>query len=102
MRHIFLTLVIITASMTSLAGSNAADGCGYDQFGRFRCAPGAQPGVPYFGNKNIYGGYSSYGHYAEGPRYYRRGDYDRGYNRRTRCPPNYTIQDGVCKPYRGY
>lgn len=52
------------------------------------------------------------------PRYDR--DYDRGYdrgydNRRYRndrrhmnrmsgnaCPYNYTVQDGVCKPYRGY
>ena len=31
--------------------------------------------------------------------------YDRRYQRnntRNGCPPNYTIQDGVCKPYRGY
>jgi hypothetical protein len=48
-----------------------------------------------------------------GPRYER--DYDRDYDRDDRryrrerygrtwngCPPNYTIQDGVCKPYRGY
>lgn len=47
------------------------------------------------------------------PRYDR--DYDRGYyrgddrrdrhhNRRVvqKCRPHYTIQDGVCKPYRGY
>ena len=43
------------------------------------------------------------------PRYrrYRDRDDDRGYVRRTYrtwngCPPRYTIQDGVCKPYRGY
>lgn len=46
-----------------------------------------------------------------GPRYeepgYRRG-WDRGYERRAyraragKCPRNYTVQDGVCKPYRGY
>jgi hypothetical protein len=32
--------------------------------------------------------------------------YSRGYDGRYRtwngCPPNYTIQDGQCKPYRGY
>ncbi len=39
------------------------------------------------------------------PRYY---DYYRGpvggggWNTWNGCPPNYTIQDGVCKPYRGY
>ena len=44
-----------------------------------------------------------------GPRYergyddrrYRHG-YDRQYRRAGRCPYNYTVQDGVCKPYRGY
>jgi hypothetical protein len=39
------------------------------------------------------------------PRY--RRDYDdddRRYYRRSGngCPRNYTVQDGVCKPYRGY
>jgi hypothetical protein len=24
------------------------------------------------------------------------------YYRRARCPRGYTVQDGVCKPYRGY
>lgn len=42
-----------------------------------------------------------YHHHYYGPRYY---DYDPGggwptYNG---CPPHFTIQDGVCKPYRGY
>ena len=47
------------------------------------------------------------------PRYYRRqyhGHYAEDYGRRERyyrprggrCPPHYTVQDGVCKPYRGY
>ena len=49
-----------------------------------------------------------YGVHIE-PRYER--DYDRRdyrYNRRhysrnaNGCPPRYTVQDGVCKPYRGY
>ncbi len=40
-----------------------------------------------------------------GPRYY---DYypgpggGDGWNTWNGCPPAYTIQDGVCKPYRGY
>jgi hypothetical protein len=41
----------------------------------------------------------------EEPRYYRYGRYDDGrryYRRAGRCPPHYTVQDGVCKPYRGY
>ena len=42
------------------------------------------------------------------PRYYRRdrerySDYDRRYDRQARsCRRGYTVQDGVCKPYRGY
>ena len=38
-----------------------------------------------------------------GPREERRENYRGGYERRPlRCPPHYTVQDGVCKPYRGY
>jgi hypothetical protein len=37
-----------------------------------------------------------------GPGYgYGRGNYG-GWNTWNGCPPNYTVQDGVCKPYRGY
>lgn len=44
-------------------------------------------------------------HYWSGPRYY---DYYPGYaggggwETWNGCPPQYTIQDGVCMPYRGY
>jgi hypothetical protein len=43
-------------------------------------------------------------YYDEDDRYYRREDYRerRGYRTGNGCPPHYTIQDGVCKPYRGY
>ena len=39
-----------------------------------------------------------------GPRYYDYypGAVGGGYDTWNGCPPNYTIQDGVCKPYRGY
>jgi hypothetical protein len=39
------------------------------------------------------------------PRYYDYSPgpvYGGGYNTWNGCPPYYTIQDGVCKPYRGY
>lgn len=42
------------------------------------------------------------------PRYYRDYAYEgnRRYYRSPKssngCPPRYTVQDGVCKPYRGY
>lgn len=49
--------------------------------------------------------YRPRGYYSDG---YRYGGYDwprnhDGYYRnRQRCPWSYTVQDGVCKPYRGY
>ena len=33
--------------------------------------------------------------------YYERG-YGRGYYGRGACAPGWSVQDGVCKPYRGY
>jgi hypothetical protein len=41
----------------------------------------------------------------EEPRYYRDDYRERRHHRRyarQRCPYMYTVQDGVCKPYRGY
>jgi hypothetical protein len=42
-------------------------------------------------------------HYG-GPRYYDYypGPTGGGLDTFNGCPPNYTVQDGVCKPYRGY
>jgi hypothetical protein len=42
-------------------------------------------------------------HYYGGPRY-DGGDgyYGRGYYDYAPCPRGFTVQDGVCKPYRGY
>ena len=58
-------------------------------------------------------GYGWHGRRDDRPREYDRGyrEYDRGYRgghydgprqQPLRCPQNYTVQDGVCKPYRGY
>ena len=89
------------------APSQAADGCGRGWYNNgYRCAPMRGPG---------------YGFYEERPRhYYREREYYRdayrpryadpghpyGYNYNygdPRCGrPNFTIQDGVCKPYRGH
>ena len=51
-------------------------------------------------------------YYDDGPRYrryerqryYREGrrEYRGGYRTRNGCRPGFTVQDGVCKPYRGY
>jgi hypothetical protein len=98
------SVLIAALGLAVLAGSStvsqAADGCGpgwYDN--GYRCVPMRGP---------------RYRHYDEGPRVYYREPYrdrygDRahpyGYNHNygdPRCGrPNYTIQDGVCKPYTG-
>jgi hypothetical protein len=97
------TLLVAALGLAALASlpsvSQAADGCGpgwYDNGDR--CVPMRR----------------EYRDYDEGPRFYDRERYrddygDRGhpygYNRDygdPRCGrPNYTIQDGVCKPYTG-
>jgi hypothetical protein len=55
-------------------------------------APGIHIGV---GGHRLYYGRPRYYDYSPGygPGYY---GYGNG------CPPNYTVQSGVCKPYRGY
>ena len=40
-------------------------------------------------------------HYSD-QRYYDYAPGGAGYQTFNGCAPNYTIQDGVCKPYRGY
>lgn len=41
--------------------------------------------------------------YGSGPRYYDQAPgYGPGYYGYRDCPRGYTVQDGVCKPYRGY
>jgi hypothetical protein len=106
-------IAIMAASVLAVAAASvelaaAADGCGRGRYWNgHRCAGGGA-------------------YYQGGPRGYDRGYYGRGYARaygpprvqgtlrcdyRGRCyaggplscgNPNYTVQDGVCKPYRGY
>jgi hypothetical protein len=103
MRAVLLTATIGMAAL-ALSGnpSHAAQGCGPGwYYNGFRCVPAHGPG---------------YRGYDDGPRYYREapryrgGDYaDRAHPYGhghdygdPRCGrPNYTIQDGVCKPYTG-
>jgi hypothetical protein len=42
--------------------------------------------------------------YTDHDRYYHRREYRerRGYRTPSGCRPGFTVQDGVCKPYRGY
>jgi hypothetical protein len=71
-------------------------------------APAMAQGI-YLNGPGIHIGVGGPGYYRhdQGPRYY---DYSPGYpgyaggggETYNGCPPHYTIQDGVCKPYRGY
>lgn len=75
--------------------ARAADGCGEGRYyNGFRCAP-------------MGGGYSEERRYAP-PGYYGQPAHPPGrpdcysyHGRRICCPHRWTVQDGVCKPYRG-
>ena len=86
------------AAIISLPDFAAAQGVYID------IGPGAGQ-RPYY--RDYYGG--GYGGGYGGPGYYRYGeDGGRGYSRPGRfrtwngCQPGFTVQDGRCKPYRGY
>jgi hypothetical protein len=81
---------------SSLSGESPAIrvACGYDDF---YCSAGTQ--------RSCRGGRCAC--LACGGGYRHRREYMRDYEyaprpRRQVCPPHYTVQDGVCKPYRGY
>ncbi len=58
----------------------------------------------YFNVPGIHIGIGGPYHRHYGPRYYDYypGPAGGGWDTFNGCPPNYTVQDGVCKPYRGY
>lgn len=79
----FVALLAL-AAMTEL--SAARDGCGRGFFWNgYRCAPmgyaAPGPGYGYYGGSRA----NCYNYYG----------------RRICCPQGFTVQDGVCKPYRG-
>jgi len=106
MKPIFVACLGVAALAVSSSASQAAGGCGRGwYYDGYRCVPMSGPGMAGPGP-----GY--YREYDEGPRvYYRQRGYygdpghPYGYNADygdPRCGrPNFTIQDGVCKPYTG-
>jgi hypothetical protein len=84
-------VALALAAIISLPGFAAAQGIYID------IGPGAGP-RPY--HRDYYGGGPGYYRYGEGGErgYYRPGRY-RTFNG---CQPGWTVQDGRCKPYRGY
>jgi hypothetical protein len=109
MRRLLRSLAIASLSMAALVSAaelaQARDGCGPGRFyNGYRCVP--------------MGGYGG-GYYDDGPRYYRPAPPPMYYgggpryggggsiyidpNGRPQCRQRgFTVQDGVCKPYRGY
>src|SRR5262245_24993711 len=103
MKSVFVACLVVAALAASSSTGQAADGCGRGlYYDGYRCVPmgGPQPGyyrdvnsrVYYRERPGYYGGYVDPGH----PYGY---NYDYGDGRCGR--PNYTIQNGVCKPYTG-
>ena len=89
-------LLAAAATVIMLSPAEARDGCGRGwYYNGYRCAPSG--GGPYYGGSR----YNPGSYYA--PNF--RGNVVRpvmGRNGAISCSnPNYTWQDGACKPYRG-
>lgn len=111
MRTVVWVLVGLAALAAGFDSAKADDGCGRGRYyNGYRCAP--------IDSQEYYGppGYSGrppaeYYPPGAGPRARGRGDYgaQSDYNkdcytvngRRICCPKQWTVQDGVCKPYKG-
>lgn len=119
MRPLVCSLWAALALVAGLNAATAEDGCGRGRYyNGYRCAPIHSDGH-YYGPPREYvlpdhDGRIPVEAYPPGvgPRARGRGDYgpqtnDRRdcYNvngRHICCPKRWTVQDGVCKPYRGY
>ena len=94
-------LALFLVAVTSLLGSGSIASAQYYYGGGYYGAPS-----PYYGNPYHDGGYRGrgygYGGAIIGQNNY--GQLERWYpvGRGGICPRGYTVQDGVCKRYRGY
>jgi hypothetical protein len=90
MRLLTIAALGLAALTATASVTQAADGCGRGRYyNGYRCVPMRDVGPTVrIGPGPGYGGY----YRPRGPNCYSQGC----------CPPHYTIQDGVCKPYRGY
>jgi hypothetical protein len=86
MKHLGL-IVLTCVSLAGTVGGAAAQPWGYYDDDR-----------PYYRHR-----YRERYYDDDGDRYYRGREYRerRGYRTWNGCPPGFTVQDGVCKPYRG-
>lgn len=98
-RFTLLTAAAATAAVAMLSVAEARDGCGRGWYFDGRgCAPEGRYYAPR--------GYGAPGYYYRDPRPYVgvspfTGRPTRDINEAAGCPRYWTLQDGVCKPYRG-
>ena len=112
MRRITALFVGVAALTVVATVAEAADGCGRGWYynGR-RCVPQDEPG--YGPQYRGYGPPQYRGDYAppveRGPQVFvgpgrdepRYSPPNPAFKTWNNCPPNFTVQDGLCKPYRG-
>lgn len=111
MRLIAILILGLTVVAASAGTSKAEDGCGRGYYWNgYRCAPFRyEPRHRYEERRRHEWRRDWRRHYdpPPPPRYYNhRSRYHRPDHRRWHtwngCPSHYTVQDGLCKPYRGY
>src|SRR5262245_48101031 len=102
--HRWITALGLLANLVGMPDPAAAQDCIQDEYGRVICGRRLSPYYyqerrPYYGPRYyepapqpyVGGGYSTEGYSPPSPRW-------RTFNG---CPPRYTVQDGLCKPYSG-
>jgi hypothetical protein len=98
-----LALVALAAGVVICTGDTAS-AQGYP--GQYGPAPGygSSPDyAPPYRQRPYYREYDERRYYRYGERYGGRGYYRPGrYRTWNGCQPGWTVQDGLCKPYRGY
>jgi hypothetical protein len=107
MNGLLLGIAALTAVSTT---ADAADGCGRGWYynGR-RCVPMDEPGYGYRGDYGPPRYRDDYGPVGPGLRLDLDGRRDEArysppnpaFKTWNNCPPNFTVQEGLCKPYRG-
>jgi hypothetical protein len=108
MRLITIIILGLGALAASASVSRAEDGCGRGWYWDGRaCLP--MRAEPWQRNeRRDYGRHHDYErhHDYDEPRNQRRSQYyppdRRRWHTSNGCQPHYTVQDGLCKPYRGY
>lgn len=106
MRLLSVILMATAGVLATISGAEAAGGCARGWFwDGYRCVPRYQGPSHYYAPRYVQPPrYAPRAYYGPSPYY----GYGYGYRARPSdnelagCPRYWTLQDGVCKPYRGY